>query len=138
MTIGLQKIAKLFVALGIVTFLWVSFLGLSHVAMNQHNAEQSACPFMPGHPSMCTMSAMEHLQALQGMFTTLPAQDTLAALFALMALFAVLRLRPLHKHLLSRRLRPESYANPFYLTDVFIPNPLKEAFSSGILNPKTF
>lgn len=127
----IQNIAKAPLFLGI---LWVLFLGLSQMNMNMGAVDGKAnCPF-GGHPmEVCQMNPMEHIQEWQSMFTVTPSQNIL------LALFAFLCIRKLHFRfsipeppltLLRDRL---AYSKRFQIVD-----PLKEAFSGGILNPKVF
>jgi hypothetical protein len=96
----------------------------------------SDCPFMSGM-SVCNMTPFEHLSAWQRMFTTLPNQSTILELILISSIlsFCFIYFRYLFSppkntfSLTQRRL----YQNQFFpRTD------LQEAFSNGILNPKTF
>ena len=90
-----------------------------------------------GHSiSICIMDPTEHIQEWQSMFTILPVKDTVSVLFLLLVVIAVsilpfwsrysiLDTQHLYTRLLSKK-------------KLYIPNPLEEAFSQGILNPKTF
>lgn len=121
----------------ILAVFWMLLFGISQISMDMSTMDGKAnCPFGGHSMAICQMNPMEHIQEWQSMFTMLPVQNMLLALFAL---FAFLCMRKLH----SRFSTPEP---PLSLTDdcsaypqsFQIFNPLKEAFSSGILNPKVF
>lgn len=132
-SINIQRLIVTTVA--IVTLL-VLFFGLSHFGMTGHSGQKLVnCPFMPGHSSICKMSPMEHIQAWQSMFTVLPAKEAIL-LLTLLALLVLLGFRT--TLYATDQFDPDSYKNLFYKNKIPIPNSLKEAFSSGILNPKLF
>ncbi len=132
----LQKIAKLFILIPIV---WIFLFGLSQMSMDMSMMNGKAnCPFSGHSIVICQLNPMEHIQEWQSMFTTLPAKDTLSILSVILSLLVLLALRFLNTPYLFKKPRIEKYVNPFYLNRVPIFNPLKEAFSRGILNPKLF
>lgn len=102
------------------------------------NGKMVNCPFSSHSMSICKMNPLEHLEEWQSMFTTLPARDTLLFLTVLLSVLALLRLKFLRKFSLHHQSHTISYIDPFYFQRLFIPHPLKIAFSRGILNPKTF
>lgn len=136
----MKRITLKITALVINTLVLVMLLfSISHFALPGHMSQQIVdCPFMPGHSSICKMSPMEHIQAWQSMFTMLPAKDALSFLAVLLALLALLGLNYFRKHTLYDQLELEPNTKLFYLRSISIFDPLKEAFSRGILNPKTF
>lgn len=121
----------------VVAVFWMLLFGISQISMDMNTMDGKAnCPFGGHSMTICQMNPMEHIQEWQSMFTMLPAQNILLLLFAL---FAVLLIRKLH----SKFSIPEpplvlpsnlsAYSQSFQIFD-----PLKEAFSNGILNPKIF
>ena len=134
------KISKIIVGIASISLLWMMFFGLSQFGMaTDVNGNVVKCPFAGHSMSICIMNPTEHIEEWQSMFTTLPAQqDAVLALFALIVLVAFGTLGFWNKFsihnelLLLSRLRSR-------LRDSFqIFDPLQEAFSSGILNPKIF
>ena len=136
-TAKIQKIIKLTVVLAFSAVLLFGFFGFG-MGMDM-NGTMINCPFAGHSMSICKMNPMEHIQEWQSMFTTLPEKDTLSSLLSiLLALLALFGLRFFKKFSLHDQPWPEVYINTFYLRKRQIFDPLKEAFSSGILNPKIF
>lgn len=130
---------KISVSFGLLLIIFMSIFGMmffQHGGMGQ-KAQASMCPFMPDSTVVCKMTPMEHIEKWQNTFTSLPATDFLIAI-ALLFFSAVFVLS--YKFL-------SSFLDPL-VSIVFvrlrsrqvfrIPSPLGEAFSNGILNPKTF
>ncbi|OGI74912.1 hypothetical protein A3D36_01275 [Candidatus Nomurabacteria bacterium RIFCSPHIGHO2_02_FULL_36_29] len=137
-TAKIQKIIKLTVVLAFSAVLLFGFSGFGMMGMDM-NSPMVNCPFGGHSMSICKMNPMEHIQEWQSMFTTLPAKDALSSLLSiLLALLALFGLRFFKKFSLHDQPWPEVYISPFYLRKRQIFDPLKEAFSSGILNPKIF
>jgi len=113
----------------------ISCFGLG--AMDMSTATGN-CPFSGHSMSICKMNPMEHIQEWQSMFTMIPAKDALSFLSALLALLALLAIGAWKKFSIHDQPWPEIYINPFYLRKYQIFDPLQEAFSNGILNPKIF
>ncbi len=134
------KIPKIIIGIASISLLWIMFFGLSKFGMGMDmDGTMVNCPFGGHSMSICKMNPMEHIQEWQSMFTTLPAKDALSSLLTiLLALLALLGLSFFKKFSLHDQPWPEVYINPFYLRRSQIFNPLKEAFSNGILNPKIF
>jgi len=118
-----------------IAFLLVGVFGMSQIGANV-NGTNMKCPFANHSESLCKMNPMEHLQEWQSMFTTLPIKNTIFSL--LYVLLALLGLRFFRNFSLIDIPQPKRHINFYYLRDFFIRNPIKEAFSSGILNPKIF
>lgn len=129
--------SKLVLIFGLATFLSLGIFSMSDSIMSTMDGNVN-CPFGGHSMAICQMNPMEHIQEWQSMFTMLPTQNLLSLLFALFAFLAISKLRfwskfsiPEPPLLLSK--------NQYTLTNSFqIFDPLKEAFSSGILNPKIF
>lgn len=133
------KIPKIIIIAVSALTLWMLLFGLSQMSMNMSTMDGKAnCPFGGHSMAICQMNPMEHIQEWQSMFTALPAKDGLTILSALLSLLALLALRFLNTPSLFKKPRLEQYVNPFYLNRAPIFNPLQEAFSRGILNPKIF
>ena len=133
-----RKIQNLIKIPLVLAVFWMLLLGLSQMSMDMSTMDGKAnCPFGGHSMAICQMNPMEHIQEWQSMFTMLPAQNTLLLLFALFAfLFFIRKLHskfsiPEPPFTLPRN--RSSYSQSFQIFD-----PLKEAFSSGILNPKVF
>ncbi len=135
MNIIFKKINPVFLALVLMPFLWMALFGLSQMSADM-NGGMINCPFSDHSMSICKMNSLEHIQEWQSMFTTLPAKDVVSVLSLILVIialttlsfwskFSIPEIRYLHTRLLSK--------NKFH-----IPNPLEEAFSQGILNPKLF
>src|SRR3989338_2200471 len=137
-TAKIQKIIKLTVVLAFSAVLLFGFSGFGMMGMDM-NSPMVNCPFGGHSMSICKMNPMEHIQEWQSMFTTLPAKDALSSLLSiLLALLALLGVRFFRKFSIHDKPRLETHTNTFYLRNTFVFDPLKEAFSSGILNPKIF
>lgn len=136
---GLGKYKHTLFGVMFVLFFLSSYLGVAtlNLGMGDEEAVLVDCPFVFGHSmAICEMNPMEHLQEWQSMFTMLPSQNVLLALFALLALLLA---RKFHStfSIPEPPLTPRSN-RPVYTQSFQIFDPLKEAFSSGILNPKLF
>lgn len=133
------KIFKILISLVVFSAITVIISCTSHFGAKLHiEGQMSDCPFMPGHTSVCKMSPMEHMQAWQSMFTTLIEKDALYILYTLLVLFALLGLKYFAKSSLYNLPRLELPTDLGYLKQLLLFDPLREAFSKGILNPKTF
>ncbi len=129
---------KILFWIGILAVLLIPSLGLIHSNMMGMDSKMSMsdCPFMVGTSSLCTMTPFEHISIWQNMFTTLPNQDTVLQFFLIFSTFIFCFI--FFRQVFSP---PQNY---FYLSRnryrryIFPTNYLQEAFSRGILNPKTF
>lgn len=118
-----------------ICVLWVLLFGITQIGGSD---PLQRCPFSGHQMVICQMSPTEHIQEWQSMFTMLPVQSAVLALLALFAFFAVFKFKlwsrvslPNPALLYSQRYRARVAS--FQIFD-----PLQEAFSSGILNPKVF
>lgn len=141
MEIATKKFGRFLLVLGLIALISVAFFGASQaMGMKQRSdGTMSGCLF-DGKAEICIMSFSQHLSNWQGMFAaTTPEKINVLALLALIAaLFAAVAL--LRRHVLSLL---NYYANRwrFYIKQnslLVIFNPLQEAFSQGILNPKIY
>lgn len=131
------KIPKIII-FSVITFtLYVILFGFSQFGMGiDMNGQMVNCPFSNHSMSICKMSPMEHIGEWQSMFTSLPLKDTLSIIFTLLLFIAIRNLLPRYRFSL-----PEIkylYTKYLFRSNFHIYNPLKEAFSRGILNPKLF
>lgn len=120
-------------------FMGLFLLAVSFIpAMGMHDSSMSGnCPYidiMDGATG-CTMTPLQHVAAAQNMFSVLPQdKNTLSTLILLLLALVIVSFL---KNFFSppRVLTPVSFA-----TSRFLPprSSLQEAFSRGILNPKTF
>ncbi|TSC72634.1 MAG: hypothetical protein G01um101438_351 [Parcubacteria group bacterium Gr01-1014_38] len=118
--------------LAILLILLVGAFGMWHAL--SMNGEMSGCPLMMT-ASLCGMSPTEHTALWQKLFTAVPHRGTLALSFVFSAPgVALFRLRDLRVHAWIIRARYQAYR---LLALAFAPlEPLKRAFSQGILHPK--
>ncbi len=133
----LTQIHQLVRSAVLLAVLTVLLFGISSFGLGMGTMSPTAnCPFGGHSMSICKMNPMEHIQEWQSMFTTLPAKDSLTLLSLLLVLFVLLKLRQVFS--VPKIPKTDSYINLFYIHRPPIFNPFKEAFSSGILNPKIF
>lgn len=135
MNIIFKKINPVFLALVLMPFLWMALFGLSQMSMGM-NGETANCPFSDHSMSICKMNPLEHIEEWQSMFTAIPAKDIVSFFFLLLVVIALTTLS-----FWSRFSIPDIrylYKRLLYKKKFHIPNPLEEAFSQGILNPKLF
>lgn len=129
---------KAILALAVLPVFLFPPIGFLYFGTDSMGGQMGNCPFGGHSMAICQMNPMEHIQEWQSMFTMLPTQNLLSLLFALFALLAISKLRfwdkfstPEPPLLLS--INRSALINNFRIFD-----PLKEAFSNGILNPKVF
>ncbi len=130
----IQKIIKLPVIFGLFLLL---LLGASQFGMGMEmSGKMVNCPFTGHSMSVCKMNPLEHIEEWQSMFTAIPAKDVVTIFFLLLVIVALTTLS-----FWSRFSIPDIrylYTRLFSKKKFHIPNPLEEAFSQGILNPKLF
>lgn len=134
----LQPISRYFMVFGITVFLFIAFMGLNSMGTMGSMGQAARCPFSGHSISICKMNPLEHIEEWQSMFTMIPTKDALSFLSVLLALLALLAIGAWKKFSIHDQPWPEIYIDPFYLRKYQIFNPLQEAFSNGILNPKIF
>jgi len=142
MEVTIKKFTRFLLGFALIAFISVAFFGMSHRAMgmeNRSNGAMDGCLFS-GKAEICTMTFSEHVAQWQSMFTTTAPQKALA--FASLILLAIGFIAAAtfqrNPFLLSSyyaiRWRLYIKQNP----DLLLFNPLREAFSSGILHFKIF
>lgn len=124
-----------FIGAAIISLAFITAIGGSFFpAMVTQDGPPHGCPYM-GKATICTMTPLEHLTEWQHRFmSTIPASSTLLLAAVLFGLFLMSRLWGLFvpKSPLVQKIF-------FYRAAVVgILDPLKLAFSRGILNPKIF
>ncbi|MEK7117138.1 MAG: hypothetical protein AAB837_03180 [Patescibacteria group bacterium] len=134
-----RKSIKIIFALIAVSFLWFGTFGLLiHMNEMKQDGHMSGCLF-DGQSEICAMNFSEHISSWQSAFTTLPPSNMLLNLLAL-AVFsifvAVFWRNPLFEFFERAHLRWKFYIKRNSELNFF--NPLREAFSQGILNPKIY
>lgn len=141
MNIAAKKWSRFLLVLGLVAFLAVLLSGPSHsMGMEkQSDGTMSGCLFI-GMDELCAMTSAEHLAAWQSMFAATAPQKALVfsllILFALIFVFVLVHTRrlflPWSDYIIHFRLyiRHNPHLSLF--------DPLKEAFSQGLLNPKIY
>lgn len=122
----------------ILLVFWVLLFGFLQFGMNMDmKFGMMHCPLMPGHSTViCKMNPLEHIQEWQNMFTSLPADTLFISIFAVLLFFV---LKNFWKYNISSLLSIFNFFSNFSFSNNFkIFNPLQEAFSQGIINPKLF
>jgi len=133
------NLQKSLIILGLLAFVALSNFGLGHAAGMQtnNNGDMEGCIFT-GKTMLCQMSVMEHISLWQTMFTAAPQKaSTLLALLAL--LIAVIFVVAQHKPQLADR--KQDTIHRLYLfrhPDISLFDPLRRAFSQGIIHPKIY
>lgn len=142
MKIAAEKLGRFLLVFGLIAFLWVAFFGAPHSAAGMEersDGTMSGCIF-DGKEETCTMSLSQHLSSWQGLFTaTAPEKATALSLLALLAaafaaVFVVRRHFALLLHRVAHRWKVSLRQNSLLV----IFDPLQEALSQGILNPKLY
>jgi hypothetical protein len=128
---------KAILALAVLPVFLFPSVGFLHFGTDSMGGQMGNCPFGGHSMVICEMNPMEHIQEWQSMFTALPLETALTLLLVLLAL-SVARTFSLNKYSSTSPPRaPLVYSRrTTYSFQIF--NPLQEAYSSGILNPKLF
>lgn len=135
---GLKTILKKSTYILAASIFFVLVFGFSLFVGASENVDGVAvnCPFGGHSVSICKANPLEHIQELQSMFVSLPGRDMLPTLiFSLLSLLALGL--SLYKAIIKSWLSYRPIGRSI-LSGIFIPNPLKDAFSNGILNPKIY
>ncbi|MDZ4260292.1 MAG: hypothetical protein U1A25_01380 [Candidatus Sungbacteria bacterium] len=140
MEITIKKLVNFLLILGFIAFLSVGLFGSSHsFGMEmKDDGTMSGCLFT-GMDEVCTMTFTQHRTAWQNMFSSIPVKSIILSLLALvfsLLLFAGF----LKQYGMWARKRMESLQKLYFIhhPNLFLFNPLQEAFSRGILNPKIY
>jgi len=141
MEIATKKFTRFLLGFALIAFLSVAFFGASQsMGMEMRDEGIMVGCLLTGMEEICTMKFDEHLGQWQSMFTTTAPQKAFA--FALLPLLAVVFVAAaiFKRNLLllfsyyTTRWRLYIKQNP----NLSLCNPLKEAFSQGILNSKIY
>ncbi len=139
MKLGILKTQRIIMIAVSMLTLWMLLFGISQMSMDMSTMDGKAnCPFGGHSMAICQMNPMEHIQEWQSMFTMLPAQNTLLILFTLFAFLAIRKLSAWNKLSIPEPPLVYSSGRSGSANNLQIFDPLKEAFSNGILNPKIF
>lgn len=140
MDVTSKKLAVPLLTLGFFVFVTMSIFGLGHMSGMGANKDgnMEGCIFT-GKTMLCKMSIVEHISLWQGMFTAMP-QESLMFMALLVLSVAVVFIA---KNILAppRLSDSEALTKRFCLKehpDLSFFDPLKEAFSQGILNSKIY
>ena len=141
MEIATKKFARFLLGLALIAFLSVAFFGASQtMAMEkQSDGTMGGCLFT-GMEEICKMSFTEHLTQWQSMFTTTVTQNAFTVILLLLLAVVFVTVGIFKRNLLllssyhATRWRLYIKQNP----NLSLFNPLREAFSQGILNPKIY
>lgn len=133
----LRLVYKPLFVLAVVAMLLTASFGGAHVGMDPDmQGQMSGCPFM-GMSAICNMTPLEHITAWQNMFTTLPQQKDLFALF--FALFGAVVAFLWMKYRFDPPIGAvEPIQKISYQAYIPLATALQELFARGILNPKPF
>lgn len=143
MEIAAKKLINFLLIFGVFSFLAVGTFGMEQFFGMQMNDDgtMSGCLF-DGKAKICNMTFSDHLSRWKGMFTAITQKANLfILLFLLISSVGALLLFNARRRLLlllfsrfSNRWRLYIRHNP----ELSLFNPLREAFSQGILNPKIY
>lgn len=116
----------------LMAFLAVGVFGMSHAIDMEREADgtMGGCFFID-MDEICRMSFSEHLTQWQNMFTGVPVKSNILSLLALALLV-------FYSSFLKRFSLQIQKLYLIHHRDLFLFNPLRETFSQGILNSKTF
>lgn len=125
---------------GLTAFVSLSIFGLWHMGemAADEEGDMARCIFTGGM-MLCTMSVTQHINLWLSMFISAPQEN--ATIFALLVLFIAVIFTT--KNILAppRWSKYNALAYKLYLVqnpDFSLFNPLKEAISAGIINPKIY
>ena len=140
MEIATKKFADFLLILGLVAFLSVGLFGSSHsFGMEmKDDGTMGGCLFT-GVDEICIMTFTEHLSAWESMFIGIPVKSAILSL--LVFAFALLLFAGFLKRYFILALERMAALQKLYLVhhpNLSLFNPLREAFSQGILNPKIY
>ena len=130
------KIIKIIVVASVFSVLIFGFLQIN---VSKDTVDSNANCLFGGHPeAICQMNLIEHIHEWQSMFRTLPARDVLLYLFTFVMFISFIFQKFWNKFSIHNT--SLLFSRPIHvLRDSFqVFDPIQEAFSSGILNPKSF
>lgn len=120
----------------IVCTIWILLFGFFQLEVGVNmNKSMANCPFSAHSEAMCQMNPMEHFQGWQNAFTVLPTKN-IVSMFLFILTFILMGGFAFPDRFLVQR--PSFLFLKNIINSFRIFNPLKDAFSNGILNPKIF
>ena len=129
MKITLSKSAKSLFAMGIFAIVLINSFYIFNIGMKMDANGSMNCPFLQGG-SMCPMNPLDHIAAAEAFFNGLPQWDIFSFLLTLELVPITFLYNMFIRKVRWMPVRFSNYSPPR--------NYLQEAFSNGILNPKTF
>ncbi len=126
-----KSIKKL--AILVLTIFLATYVGVFFMSMNMDSNMHENCPFMVG-TSICNMTIIDHSSLATTIFTALPQINSFLFLSLIVLGFLSLVFF-IPKLFAPPPLKFKPFNISIYST---LHNYLQEAFSNGILNPKTF
>lgn len=131
----IKNVIKIIIILPVFIILLFNIFGFSLKA--EMNYSTANCLFS-GHPeSICKMKPLGHIEEWHNMFTMIPTKDSSSILYTLIALL-VLLISGLWKKSIHDQHWSKIHINSPDPQKYKIFDFLKEAFASGIINPKIF
>lgn len=121
----------------IICTTWILIFGFFQLesGMLNINKSETNCPFSAHSEAMCQMNPMEHFQEWQNAFTVLPTKNIVSMFLFILTFILIGRFAFSNRFLVQK----SSFLFLINIINSFrIFNPLKDAFSNGILNPKIF
>ncbi len=120
----------------IIFTIWVLIFGFFQLESGlTSNKSETNCPFSAHSEAMCQMNPMEHFQEWQNAFTVLPTKNIVSMFLFILAFILIGRFAFSNRFLIQK---PSFLFLKNIINSFRIFNPLKDAFSNGILNPKIF
>ncbi|MFA5987597.1 MAG: hypothetical protein WC797_03030 [Candidatus Paceibacterota bacterium] len=130
---------KIVVILTTISFLWLVSFGLfHHMAQMRPDHTMGGC-LLNGQVELCTMNFSEHIALWQSLLISLPEEGGLLSVILLIVILVVaIAARwyfdsEIFEDYTSRR---SIFKRQYFRTNLY--DPLNEAFSQGILNPKIY
>jgi len=124
---------------GLAAFITVSLFGLGHTAAMKANEDGNMedCIFT-GKTMLCKMSIVEHISLWQGMFTATPQK--VSALLALIVLLIAAVFVGIHYSSRLADIKQKTSRCLYLLNhpDINLFDPIRRAFSRGIIHPKIY
>ena len=136
-----KKLTHFLLGFALVAFLSVAFFGVSQsMGMEMRDDGTMGGCLFTGMEEICKMTFTEHLNQWQSMFTTTVTKNVFSGVLLLLLAVVFVAVAIFKRNLLllfsyyTTRWRLYIRHNP----ELSLFNPLREAFSQGILNPKIY
>ena len=132
------KLSENLIIFVLTSFAFVSIFGTSMGMEARDGQQMSSCPFMASEASICQMSVTEHISQWQQAFLGVPSKTNFLALALILAAAVLVTFA---KSLFQPKKLTELAARLFaYHKEhlVRVLDPLRIAFSDGILNPRIY